>query len=64
MVGGGFFDSLSNAFNKVKDFVTQHSGVLKSVVSAAKPLLPSEAQQVLGAVGLGKNGKMHMRLKN
>jgi hypothetical protein len=64
MVGGGFFDTLSNAFNKVKDFVAQNSGAIKSVVSAAKPLLPSEAQQVLGAVGLGKQPKLHMRLKN
>ncbi|MFZ4600322.1 MAG: phage major capsid domain-containing protein [Terrimicrobiaceae bacterium] len=65
MVGGGFFDSLANAFNKVKDFVSQNSGAIKSVVSAAKPLLPSEAQQVLGAVGLGKTGKMRtMRLKD
>jgi hypothetical protein len=65
LVGGGFFDTLSNAFNQVKDFVTQNSGAIKSVVSAAKPLLPSEAQQVLGMVGLGKNGKMaRMRLKD
>ena len=64
-VGGGFFDMLSNAFNKVKDFVAQNAGPLKAVVSASKPMLPSEAQQVLSAVGLGKSGKMaRMRLKD
>lgn len=63
MVGGGFFDSLSSAFQKAKGFLSQHMPLIKSVSSLVKPHLPETARSIMSAVGLGKQKKLSNYLK-
>jgi len=64
VVGGqSVLSRLGNILGKVREYAPQ----IKAVASAAKPMMPSGVQDVMGAVGLGRTGgrkgsKLHERL--